>query len=85
MGWMLYGDAVCDSCGAVRLGHADRHRAIQILRAAGWHHFCGETIGGKPHEAILCKACVKEEHKRPKATPALAQDEQLAIDWGDHD
>lgn len=21
MGWMLYGDAVCDSCGAVRLGH----------------------------------------------------------------
>jgi len=85
MAWMLCGDAVCDSCGAVRLGHMDRHRAIQILRAAGWHHFDGNTIGGVPHEAILCKACVKEERKRPKTIAALAQEEQLPIDWGTHD
>lgn len=85
MGWTSLGDAFCDTCGAVKVGSLDRHEAIQRLRAAGWHHFNGETIGGQPHEAILCKTCVKEEHKRPKAQAVVPQGEQLQIDWGTHD
>lgn len=85
MVWSSNGDAVCDSCGKVKLCHHDRRQAVQVLRAAGWHHFSGETIGGQPHEAILCKTCVKEEHKRPKAQAVAPQGEQLQIDWGTHD
>lgn len=83
MSWTSFGDAVCDSCGDVRIGDPDRHQAIQVIRAAGWHHSAGHTIGGVAYEAILCKACVKEEHKRTKKVRFVeAQEEELPLDWG---
>jgi hypothetical protein len=81
MTWTSHGDAVCDSCGEMRMGHLDRHYAIQMLRAAGWHHAIGVTIGGVRYEVILCTPCVKDEHKRPKRTIQLDQEETLPIDW----
>lgn len=59
----------------------NRHRAIQVIRAAGWHHSIGRTIGNVPYEAILCRACVKEEYKRPKKTLLVDQEESLPIEW----
>lgn len=81
MGWSSFGDAVCDSCGDVRPGDPDRHKAIQIIRAAGWHHAIGETIGGQPYEHILCKEDACGEHKRPKRILHVDQEEVLPIDW----
>lgn len=81
MSWTSFGDAVCDSCGESRIGNPDRHLAIQIIRAGGWHHSAGFTIGGDPYEQILCKECARGEHKRPERTLSVAQEEQLPIDW----
>lgn len=63
------------------MGHAQREAAIQIIRAGGWHHALGQTMGGTPYEAILCKRCAREEHKRPPKKPPLEQDETLPLNW----
>jgi hypothetical protein len=82
MAWDERGDAVCDSCGQTRMGHHIRPAAIQMIRAGGWHHALGHTIGGEPYEAILCKGCVREEHKRPKKiTPMDMTGEELPLPW----
>lgn len=81
MSWTSFGDAVCDSCGEMRVGHSDRHQAIQIIRAGSWHHSIGVTIGGAPYEQILCKECARGEYRRPNRTLSVAQEEQLPIDW----
>lgn len=81
MSWTSLGDAVCDSCGDARIGNIDRDAAIQLIRAGGWHHATGTTIGGVPYEVILCKTCAHEERKRPRATANLQGQEQLPIDW----
>lgn len=81
MGWTSLGDAVCDSCGEMRLGDPDRHTAIQRIRAAGWHHSQGVTLGGQPYEQILCKEDAKGERKRPQRTLHVQQEETLPIDW----
>ena len=80
MGWTALGDAVCDSCPAERIGHPNRHEAIQRIRAGGWHHMAGTTIGGAPFESILCRSCVKDEHRRPRST-ATIENEELPLDW----
>lgn len=81
MSWTDSGDAVCDSCGQTRIGHADRDQAVQVIRAAGWHHATGLTYGGIAYEAILCKSCVREEHKRAKRAAPVAQEEELPLKW----
>lgn len=81
MSWTSLGDAVCDSCGEMRTGHCDRHQAIQIIRAGSWHHSIGTTIGGVPYEQILCKECARGEHKRPRKTLLIDQEETLPFDW----
>lgn len=81
MSWTSLGDAVCDTCGEARLGHLDRVKAVQMIRAGGWHHAVGITIGGLPYEATLCRTCAHEERKRPRVTVILDNQEQLPIDW----
>jgi hypothetical protein len=80
MGWLPLGDAACDTCGKQRVGSFDRTKAIQMLRAGGWHHMAGLTIGGVPFESILCRVCGHDEHRRPR-TSAVAQQEELPLDW----
>lgn len=77
---MPLGDAQCDSCGAIRVGNFDRAVAIEMIRAGGWHHMVGNTIGGVPFESILCKRCGHDEHKRPRSTVVIEQ-EALPLDW----
>lgn len=80
MPWDSKGDARCDTCGFWRCGHWDKAIAIQMLRAAGWHHMEGSTLGGQPFEHILCALCGREEHKRPRTAGGIEQ-EQLPLDW----
>lgn len=80
MGWTSLGDAVCDSCPAERVGSLNRQSAIQMIRAGGWHHMIGSTIGGVPFEAILCPRCARDERKRPRTTVVIDQD-ALPFDW----
>lgn len=81
MSWTSLGDAICDSCSEARIGHADRATAIQMIRAGGWHHAVGVTIGGVPYEAILCKTCARDERKRPRTAKPLADEQALPMDW----
>lgn len=78
MPWLESGDAVCDTCGKARIGHLDRHQAIQMLRAGNWHHAKGLTIGGVPYEAILCPGCARDEHKRTRKIITIEQDALFA-------
>jgi hypothetical protein len=80
MPWTPQGDAVCDTCGVVRAADGDRHHAIQIIRAGGWHHAAGKTLGGADFEAILCARCARDERRRTRQLP-LPQQEALPFDW----
>lgn len=64
MGWLPSGDGVCDSCPQLGAGTGDQHSTIQRLRAAGWHHAAGQTLGGQSYEALLCPGCAREQKRR---------------------
>lgn len=72
--WDTKGNGICQTCG--RKGPAN----IQTLRALGWHHGAGVTIGGSGYEALLCPNCAKDE-KRRKTTRSTLEQDQLPIDW----
>lgn len=74
MGWLPDGCATCDTCGKLRIGPHEREQAIQMMRAAGWHHWVGVTLGGVGQEVILCPQCAKDEKKRPRSTVIIEQD-----------
>lgn len=62
MGWDGKGNAHCDTCDAVKEVNHD----TQVLRAFGWHHSQGKTLGGKDYEGILCGTCARDERKRER-------------------
>lgn len=80
MPWLPNGDASCDTCALVRLCVADRHLAIQMMRAGGWRHMQGITLGGRTFETILCPGCTREEKKR-KRTKDTVEQEELPLDF----
>ena len=75
MSWDPTGAGVCDTC------RREGPHNVQVLRALGWHHSSGETMGGQPYEALLCPSCAKDEHRR-KRTPQLIDQDALPFDWG---
>lgn len=76
MGWLPKGDAACDNedCGAIRICVDDRHKAIQMMRAGGWRHMEGKTLGGQDFETILCPKCAKDERRRTRVKAEPDQD-----------
>lgn len=79
--WDDKGNARCH-CGSTWPAAATRDVTVQMLRARGWHHSAGKTLGGDDYEALLCPTCVKGEKKR-RTTPSgsgLDQD-ALPINW----
>lgn len=72
--WDNNGDTRCNSCGKQGYGDKDRHKAVQRLRAAGWHHAQGVTLGGRNFEEILCPGCAKDGYKRTRNKAQIAQD-----------
>lgn len=51
-----------------------------MLRAGGWRHMQGETLGGEPFETILCPDCAKGEYRRTR-TKAEGVQEELPLTW----
>lgn len=80
MAWTKDGNAVCDSCNAVKLLDYDRATAVQQLLASPWHYASGATHGGSAFEVIACPDCAHGERKRMRKE-ALVQTEQLPLDW----
>jgi hypothetical protein len=80
MGWLPGGDAVCDTCPKIRVCVDDRALAIQMMRAGGWRHMAGTTLGGQDFETILCPGCAKDERRRGRTNKDIEQD-ALPIDW----
>lgn len=80
MSWLPAGYVGCDTCGAQRVGVEDRDATIQMIRAAGWRHMKGTTIGGQDFETILCPGCAKEERRRPRKS-VDPQEETLPLDF----
>lgn len=80
MPWLEKGDAQCDNCPSVRTCVPDRAQSIQMMRAAGWRHLEGTTLGGKAFETILCPPCVGTEHKRSRLKAETDQQE-LPLDF----
>lgn len=80
MPWLPDGDAQCDTCEQVRIAFDDRHHTIQVMRAAGWRHMKGTTLGQVPFETILCPGCTKEQ-KRKTRTKQEGVQEALPLDW----
>lgn len=81
MGWLMpLGHVGCDSCGATRWTCDDEQQAIQMLRAGGWRHMAGKTLGGQEFETILCPGCVKDERKRSRGKKEIEQD-TLPLDF----
>lgn len=72
--WDRNGDTKCNTCGRHGYGDKNRHRAIQRLRAAGWHHSSGQTYGGRDYEEILCPSCAKDERRKKRDRPRMEQD-----------
>lgn len=83
MGWLPKGYAACDTCGIARAVVSDREASIQLLRAGGWRHMAGRTLGGQDFETILCAGCTKDEHRRSRTKPS-EQEDTLPIDWEAH-
>lgn len=82
MGWDAFGNGICDTCGTCsHVSSPDRGTAVEVMRAMGWHHSKGITIGGDQYEALLCPHCGRDEHRktRPK-TPPIEQD-GFDLDW----
>jgi hypothetical protein len=80
MGWLASGDAACDTCEHVRICVPERERAIQMMRAGGWRHMKGKTLGGQDFETILCPTCAKDERRRRRKQEPTDQ-EALPLDW----
>jgi hypothetical protein len=79
--WHANGDGICQGCGKVRPGIADRDMTITYLRAAGWHYSAGYTQNLAPYEMLLCPQCARDEKKRVvNRQPVLDQD-ALPLDW----
>jgi hypothetical protein len=74
VGWLPKGDAACDNCAKVRFCTHDRRQAIQMMRAGGWRHMAGTTLGGEPFETILCPECTKGETRTTRTKVELEQD-----------
>lgn len=72
--WDSKGNGICQTC--------DRRGpdSVQVLRALGWHHGKGVTIGGEPYEALLCPHCAKDAKRRAVVKSEITQDE-LPFDW----
>lgn len=73
--WDAKGNGICQTCD--RTGPSD----VQVLRALGWHHGAGVTIGGQDYEALLCPNCAKDVKRKVIIKSTMKQD-QLPIDWG---
>lgn len=80
MAWDAHNNGLCDSCGRKGPGHDSRRIAVEYLRALGWHHSHGRTIGGDEYDAILCPQCAKNE-KQKKLTKSTLDDEPLPLNW----
>jgi hypothetical protein len=80
MPWTAKGDAACDTCGTERACVPDRHLAIQMMRAGGWRHMKGTTLGGQEFETIICSPCTKGEYKRSRGRRDTVQQE-LPLDF----
>lgn len=80
MGWLPRSYAACDTCGFERVVLEDRDAAIQLLRAGGWHHMRGKTLGGQEFETILCRKCAKDERRRTRVKEEVEQD-ALPLNW----
>ena len=78
--WDTRGNAICQSCKTMLNAGPNRQKAIQFLRAAGWHHSKGVTIGGDSYEALLCPHCAHDEKRRKIVRPSIEQD-GLPLDW----
>ena len=74
--WDGKGNGFCQGPGCSKQGPGD----VEILRALGWHHGSGVTIGGDPYEALLCPHCAKDTQRRVVTRSTLEQD-QLPIEW----
>ena len=73
--WDCKGNGICQTCG--RKGPS----CVDSLRALGWHHGKGVTMGGDPYEVLLCPRCAKDEKRRMVSRTTLEQ-EELPLDWG---
>lgn len=80
MGWLASGDAACDTCATVRICVSERAKAIQMMRAGGWRHMEGKTLGGQDFETILCPGCTRDERRRTRTKADVEQD-ALPLDW----
>lgn len=80
MGWAADNSGFCDTCGKTGPGHRDHQVAVQMLRALGWHHGEGVTMGGQRYEALLCTGCARDEHRRKRSIQQVEQD-AFPIDW----
>lgn len=80
MPWLLCGDATCDTCGHVRVAACTQGDTIEMMRAAGWAHMKGTTLGGQEFETILCPACRRDEKRRTRVKAEMDQ-EALPLNW----
>lgn len=58
----------------------DRNTAIQMMRAGGWRHMRGQTLGGQQFETILCPTCIKDTKRKSRAKTETVQD-ALPLNW----
>lgn len=80
MPWLPSGDASCDTCPVIRYCPEDRALAIQMMRAGGWRHMAGMTLGGEEFETILCPGCTRGEKRKTRTKETLEQD-ALPLDF----
>lgn len=65
----------CDNyktCKQMVLHRGTAHATETRARVGGWHIFHGQTMGGAPHEAVLCPACLG-----PSRSPTSGRSEPL--------
>lgn len=57
-----------------------RDQTIQLIRAAGWHYWEGETMGGGRSQMTLCRTCVHDEKRMSRKQIEIEQD-SLPLSW----
>ncbi len=58
-------------CNSWQLDQGDQHATEERARAKGWHLYKGTDQAGRPHEAILCAACVDSKRRKLDPPPQL--------------
>jgi hypothetical protein len=67
------------TCNGMFVDRGDLATNESVARAKGWHIYHGTTIGGVPHEGLLCPQCIGMHRRRLNPAPPLLPGQQELI------